>query len=41
MQVMNVGSTVRASMYVYNTEADVDALADALVGADDIFGLGI
>jgi cysteine desulfurase/selenocysteine lyase len=41
MQVMGVGSTARASMYVYNDEADVDALADALESADDIFGMEI
>lgn len=41
MQVMGVGSTARASMYVYNDEADVDALADALESVDEIFGLGI
>lgn len=41
MQVMGVNATARASMYVYNDEADVDALADALESADDIFGMGI
>jgi cysteine desulfurase/selenocysteine lyase len=41
MQVMGVGSTARASMYVYNDETDVDALADAIESADDIFGMEI
>lgn len=41
MQVMGVNATARASLYVYNDEADVDALADALESADDIFGTGI
>ncbi|MDW3175864.1 MAG: SufS family cysteine desulfurase [Acidimicrobiia bacterium] len=41
MQVMGVNATARASLYVYNDEADVDALADALESADDIFGLEI
>ena len=40
MQVMGVGATARASMYVYNDEQDVDSLADAIESADDIFGLG-
>jgi len=38
MQLMGVNSTARASLHVYNDEADVDALADALESADDIFG---
>jgi len=41
MQVMGVNATARASLYVYNDEADVDALADALESADDIFGMEI
>ncbi len=41
MQVMGVNATARASLYLYNDEADVDALADALESADDIFGMGI
>ncbi len=40
MQVMGVNSTARASLYIYNDEADIDALADALESADDIFGMG-
>ena len=41
MKVMGVNATARASMYLYNDEADVDAFADALKKSDDIFGLGI
>jgi cysteine desulfurase / selenocysteine lyase len=39
MQVLGVGATSRASLYVYNDESDVDALVDRLAEADDIFGL--
>lgn len=38
MQVMGVNATARASVHIYNDEADIDALADALESADDIFG---
>ncbi|MGB0112609.1 MAG: SufS family cysteine desulfurase [Ilumatobacteraceae bacterium] len=38
MQVLGVQSTTRASLYLYNTPSDVDALADALATATDIFG---
>ena len=38
MRVLGVGATARASLYVYNDEADVDALAEALAGADALFG---
>ncbi len=38
MQTMGVNATARASLHIYNDEADVDALADALESADDIFG---
>ncbi|HYN31502.1 MAG TPA: SufS family cysteine desulfurase [Ilumatobacteraceae bacterium] len=38
MQVLGVQSTTRASFYLYNGTDDVDALADALDGASDIFG---
>jgi cysteine desulfurase / selenocysteine lyase len=38
MQVLGVQSTTRASFYLYNGTDDVDALADALDGATDIFG---
>ena len=41
MKVIGVNATARASMYLYNDEADVDAFADALEKSDDIFGLGI
>jgi len=37
MRRLGVGSTARASFYVYNDEADVDALSDALVAAADLF----
>jgi cysteine desulfurase/selenocysteine lyase len=39
MRVLGVGSTARASIYLYNDEADVDALAEALVKARDFFAL--
>ena len=39
MQVLGVQSTTRASLYLYNDPSDVDALADALDTATDIFGL--
>jgi cysteine desulfurase/selenocysteine lyase len=38
MQVLGVQSTTRASFYLYNGTDDVDALADALDSATDIFG---
>jgi cysteine desulfurase/selenocysteine lyase len=38
MQVLGVQSTTRASFYLYNGHDDVDALADALDSATDIFG---
>jgi cysteine desulfurase/selenocysteine lyase len=37
MRRLGVGATARASMYLYNDEADVDALADALADADRLF----
>ncbi|MHB8465731.1 MAG: aminotransferase class V-fold PLP-dependent enzyme [Acidimicrobiales bacterium] len=37
MRRLCVPATARASLYVYNDEADVDALVDALATADDIF----
>ncbi|MCQ3814100.1 MAG: cysteine desulfurase [Acidimicrobiia bacterium] len=37
MDVLNLSSTTRASLYVYNNESDVDKLADALATIDDIF----
>jgi len=39
MRVLGVGATARASVYVYNDEADIDALADALESAGDFFML--
>jgi cysteine desulfurase/selenocysteine lyase len=38
MRLLGVNATARASFYLYNDHADVDALADALDGATDIFG---
>ncbi|HSL57261.1 MAG TPA: SufS family cysteine desulfurase [Acidimicrobiales bacterium] len=37
MRKMGVGATARASLYVYNDEADVDALGDALASASEFF----
>ena len=37
MRVLGVGATARASWYVYNDEADIDALGDALDEAGDFF----
>jgi cysteine desulfurase/selenocysteine lyase len=39
MRLLGVNATARASFYLYNDHDDVDALADALDGASDIFGL--
>jgi cysteine desulfurase/selenocysteine lyase len=39
MRRLGVGATARASFYVYNDEADVDALGDALQRCSDFFGL--
>lgn len=38
MRRLGVGATARASFYVYNNEDDVDALAEALVVAGNLFG---
>jgi cysteine desulfurase/selenocysteine lyase len=38
MRCLGVGATARASFSVYNDEADVDALVDAIGGADALFG---
>ena len=38
MRILGVNATARASLYLYNDRSDVDALADALDGASDIFG---
>jgi cysteine desulfurase/selenocysteine lyase len=35
---MNVPATTRASFYLYNDEHDVDALVQALLGAQKYFG---
>ncbi len=37
MHALGVNATARASLYVYNDEADVDALADAIQAAADFF----
>ena len=37
MKLMGVGATARASVYLYNTTADIDALADALERAGEFF----
>jgi cysteine desulfurase/selenocysteine lyase len=37
-KVMNVPATTRASFYLYNDEDDVDALVEALLGAQKYFG---
>ncbi len=39
MRELGVNATTRASLYLYNDEADVDTLVDALDAASDIFGL--
>lgn len=39
MQSLGVNATTRASIYLYNDTADIDALADGLNDATDIFGL--
>jgi len=38
MRVLGAPATARASLYVYNDEADVDALSDAIAAAADFFG---
>jgi cysteine desulfurase/selenocysteine lyase len=38
MRCLGVGATARASFSVYNDEADVDALVDAIGAADALFG---
>ena len=37
MRRLGVGATARASLYLYNDEADVDALTDALAPVSDLF----
>ncbi|QGG95906.1 SufS family cysteine desulfurase [Actinomarinicola tropica] len=39
MRTMGVAATARASLYVYNDESDVDALAEALQSASDFFAI--
>ena len=39
MRRLGVGATARASLYVYNDEADVDALNEALDEADRLFAI--
>jgi cysteine desulfurase/selenocysteine lyase len=39
MRVLGVPATTRASFYVYNDEADVDALVEALTRAEKFFGI--
>ncbi len=39
MRRLGVGATTRASLYLYNDEADVDALVDGLADVDDLFSL--
>jgi cysteine desulfurase/selenocysteine lyase len=38
MRILNVPATARASFYLYNTEADIDALVNALRSAKEFFG---
>jgi cysteine desulfurase/selenocysteine lyase len=38
MRLLGANATARASLYLYNDRSDIDALADALDGATDIFG---
>lgn len=38
MRELGVSATARASLYLYNDEADVDALGDAIDAASDFFG---
>jgi cysteine desulfurase/selenocysteine lyase len=39
MRVLGVPATTRASFYVYNDEADVDALVEALAKAERFFAI--
>ena len=39
MRRLGVGATARASFYVYNDEADVEALSDGLLAAKEVFSL--
>jgi cysteine desulfurase/selenocysteine lyase len=40
MRCLGVGATARASVGVYNDQADVDALVEALLAGLEVFGLG-
>jgi cysteine desulfurase/selenocysteine lyase len=40
MKCLGVGATARASFYVYNDEADIDALISGLRRAGELFGVG-
>ena len=39
MRVLGVPATTRASFYVYNDEADVDALVESLARAEKFFAI--
>jgi cysteine desulfurase/selenocysteine lyase len=39
MRRLGVPATTRASLYVYNTTAEIDRLADGLEEAKRVFGL--
>ena len=39
MRRLGVGATTRASLYIYNDEADVDSLVESLSDVDDLFSL--
>jgi cysteine desulfurase/selenocysteine lyase len=41
MRWLNVSATARASFYLYNTEEDIDRLADALIQTKEFFGHAI
>jgi cysteine desulfurase/selenocysteine lyase len=41
MRWLNVSATARASFYLYNTESDIDRLAEALVKTKEFFGHAI
>jgi cysteine desulfurase/selenocysteine lyase len=38
MRQLGVSATARASLYLYNDESDVDALADGIAEAGTLFG---
>ncbi|MGE5732352.1 MAG: aminotransferase class V-fold PLP-dependent enzyme, partial [Gemmatimonas sp.] len=38
MRRLNVPATARASFYIYNTEADIDALVAGVEHAREVFG---